>query len=71
MARKTGDGQIKVVPANEASWEDLQAVFGERGDAHGCQCQRYKLGNAHYAAAPFEARAQKSTAGNRMRARRR
>ncbi len=58
MARRTGDGQIKVVPANEASWEDLQAVFGERGDAHGCQCQRYKLGNAHYAAAPFEARAQ-------------
>jgi GNAT superfamily N-acetyltransferase len=58
MARTTQDGQIKVVPANEASWEDLQAVFGERGDAHGCQCQRYKMGNAHYAAAPFEARAQ-------------
>jgi GNAT superfamily N-acetyltransferase len=34
---------ISVVPANEASWEDLQAVFGTRGTASWCQCQRYKL----------------------------
>jgi GNAT superfamily N-acetyltransferase len=34
---------IRVVPANEASWEDLQAVFGARGDPHRCQCQRYKM----------------------------
>ena len=34
---------MKIVPANEASWEDIRAVFGERGDAHVCQCQRYKL----------------------------
>lgn len=34
---------IRVVPANEASWEDLQAVFGRRGAAPVCQCQRYKL----------------------------
>jgi GNAT superfamily N-acetyltransferase len=33
---------ISVVPANEASWDDLQAVFGTRGDASKCQCQRYK-----------------------------
>lgn len=58
MAQQAVDGEIAVVPANEASWEDLQAVFGTRGDAHGCQCQRYKMGNAHYAPAPFEARAQ-------------
>jgi GNAT superfamily N-acetyltransferase len=31
------------VPANEASWEDLQTVFGTRGQASRCQCQRYKL----------------------------
>jgi len=31
------------VPANEASWDDLQAVFGARGDASRCQCQRYKM----------------------------
>ena len=34
---------LRVVPANEASWDDLRAVFGERGDAYKCQCQRYKL----------------------------
>jgi GNAT superfamily N-acetyltransferase len=34
---------ISVVPANEASWEDLQTVFGTRGQASRCQCQRYKL----------------------------
>jgi GNAT superfamily N-acetyltransferase len=34
---------IAVVPANEASWEDLQTVFGTRGPACTCQCQRFKL----------------------------
>ena len=34
---------IRVVPANEASWDDLQTVFGTRGQASRCQCQRYKL----------------------------
>jgi GNAT superfamily N-acetyltransferase len=34
---------ISVLPANEASWDDLQAVFGARGYGALCQCQRYKL----------------------------
>ncbi len=34
---------MSVVPANEAAWQDLQAVFGTRGQAARCQCQRYKL----------------------------
>lgn len=34
---------LRVVPANEASWEDLQAVLGTRGNGARCQCQRYKL----------------------------
>jgi GNAT superfamily N-acetyltransferase len=34
---------IRVVPANEASWEDLQTIFGMRGTGASCQCQRYKL----------------------------
>ena len=34
---------MRIVPANEASWEDLQAIFGTRGTAARCQCQRYKL----------------------------
>jgi GNAT superfamily N-acetyltransferase len=34
---------ITIVPANEASWEDLQAVFGSSGDPARCWCQRYKM----------------------------
>ena len=34
---------VTIVPANEASWEDLQAVLGARGDPCRCQCQRYKM----------------------------
>jgi GNAT superfamily N-acetyltransferase len=34
---------LRVVPANEASWDDIQAVFGTRGTAPVCQCQRFKL----------------------------
>ena len=37
------NGEITVVPANEASCEDLRTVFGTRGSAAVCQCQRYKL----------------------------
>jgi GNAT superfamily N-acetyltransferase len=39
----TTDAAISVVPANEASWDDLQAVLGTRGDPSRCQCQRYKM----------------------------
>jgi len=34
---------LTIVPANEASWDDLRTVFGTRGTAARCQCQRYKL----------------------------
>ena len=37
-----------VVPANQASWEDLQAVFGAGGEARTCQCQWFKIGNAQW-----------------------
>jgi GNAT superfamily N-acetyltransferase len=36
-------GVIRVVAANEAGCDDLQSVFGARGTAAICQCQRYKL----------------------------
>lgn len=35
--------RLSVVAANEMSWEDVQAVFGTRGDATRCQCQRFKM----------------------------
>ncbi|USQ80990.1 GNAT family N-acetyltransferase [Ornithinimicrobium faecis] len=35
--------ELQIRPANEASWDDLQAIFGTRGSGARCQCQRYKL----------------------------
>lgn len=49
---------LQVVPANEARWEDLQAIFGSRGSAAGCQCQRFKLGyKESFGSFPVEERA--------------
>ena len=32
---------LSILPANQASWQDLQAVFGDR-DSGRCNCQRFK-----------------------------
>ena len=49
---------ISVVPANAASCEDLAAIFGSRGAAAGCRCQRYKLRRREsFASSPVEERA--------------
>jgi GNAT superfamily N-acetyltransferase len=48
--------EVHVLGANEASWDDLQAVFG-RGGAAKCQCQRIKLGDHDWFAMPVEERA--------------
>lgn len=37
----TGD-RLTIVPANEASWADLQAVFGQTGYPGRCYCQAFK-----------------------------
>ena len=37
------EAAISVVPANEAGCSDLQTLFGTRGAASWCQCQRYRL----------------------------
>jgi GNAT superfamily N-acetyltransferase len=34
---------MKIVPVGDASFDDLATVFGTRGSAALCQCQRYKL----------------------------
>lgn len=47
------DAGVVAVPANEASWADLQTVFGRRGAAVPCQCQRYKLEALARAAVDF------------------
>jgi GNAT superfamily N-acetyltransferase len=50
--------EVTVVPANEASWADLQTVFGTRGPASRCLCQRFKLARREsFASFPAEERA--------------
>jgi GNAT superfamily N-acetyltransferase len=39
-----GEQAVTIVPANEASWEDLEAVFGTRGNTSRCYCQRFRMG---------------------------
>ena len=43
MADMAMTPEVTIVPANEASWEDLRAVLGTRGDSSRCLCQRYKM----------------------------
>jgi GNAT superfamily N-acetyltransferase len=47
--------EVSVAPANEASWDDLRAVFG-RGGAATCGCQRVKLGDREWFAMPVDER---------------
>lgn len=48
---------ITVVPANQATCEDLQAIFGERGYAARCQCQMFKIGHPEWTSATRAERA--------------
>jgi GNAT superfamily N-acetyltransferase len=41
---------LRVVPANEASWADLDAIFGTTGDPAGCHCQWFKVARGEFAA---------------------
>ncbi|WP_205528488.1 GNAT family N-acetyltransferase [Desertimonas flava] len=54
------DGEASALtfrPANEATWDDIQAVFGTRGGASRCQCQRQVLGDGEWWHMPVEERA--------------
>lgn len=50
------ESTISIVPANEASWEDLQAILGTRGYGAYCQCQKFKIGHHEWTDAPLELR---------------
>ena len=52
--------QVRIVPANESTFEELQAILGGRGPGHRCQCQRYKLAPGEsFGAVPVEVRAER------------
>ena len=49
---------FSVRPANEATWEDLETVFGNRGPGPRCWCQRYRLASREsFGGFPAEERA--------------
>lgn len=51
---------LRIVPANKASCDDLDTVFGSRGAAAGCQCQRFKLARGEaFSKVPREERARR------------
>lgn len=52
----TTNATVTVVPANEASWEELQAVFGLRGYASRCQCQYFKIRDKDWSSVSLEER---------------
>jgi GNAT superfamily N-acetyltransferase len=41
--------RLTIVPADEASWEDLEAIFGTTDYPGRCHCQRYKIRASHWA----------------------
>jgi GNAT superfamily N-acetyltransferase len=51
------DPHVSVRPANEVSWEDIQTVFGTRGEAAACQCQYFKILNKDWSSVPVAERA--------------
>ena len=52
-----GPGALRIVPASDASWDDLQTVFGPRGVPPRCQCQYFRMTPAEWSASRPEERA--------------
>jgi GNAT superfamily N-acetyltransferase len=48
--------QLRIVPANQASWADLQAIFGETDYPGRCYCQRYKTRTCHWSTLTLQER---------------
>ena len=42
---------LRIVPAGEAPFADVESVFGTRGDPAGCWCQWYKLPRVNFGSA--------------------
>jgi ribosomal protein S18 acetylase RimI-like enzyme len=47
-SQQTSSGAVRVVPADEAPFADVEAVFGTRGDPATCWCQWYKIPGAEW-----------------------
>ncbi len=47
---------VTIVPANQASWADLQAIFGTTDYPSKCYCQHFKTRDCHWSSLTDEAR---------------
>lgn len=61
----TTGATIEIVPANQASQDDVQSVFGIRGEAARCQCQWFQGTRAEWESLPQEERAERLLAQTR------
>ena len=43
MAVPVQRGELRIVPANQATWQDLEAIFGTADYPYYCHCQRFKV----------------------------
>jgi hypothetical protein len=43
MTRPVAPSELRIVPANYASWQDLETIFGTADYPFHCQCQRFKV----------------------------
>jgi GNAT superfamily N-acetyltransferase len=48
--------ELTIVPANHASWADLQAIFGTAGYPGMCYCQHFKTRDRHWSSLSDEER---------------
>lgn len=60
-AKAPADAALHIVPANEASWDDLKAVL----TAGTCHCQRFKIPHAQWRSVSAAGRAQRFRAETR------
>ena len=44
----TRTGEVRIVPATPAIWDDVVAVFGTKGDPSRCWCQWFRMRNADW-----------------------
>ncbi|MFE5095017.1 GNAT family N-acetyltransferase [Streptomyces sp. NPDC056638] len=58
MPQQITDDRISIVPANEASWDDLQTIFGTTDYPSKCQCQRFKAPHSRWRSVDVDERAE-------------
>ncbi|MGH8793121.1 MAG: GNAT family N-acetyltransferase [Stackebrandtia sp.] len=59
MTEPITEDQLSIVPADEVSWDDLQAIFGAADYSSKCLCQRFKTQGWFWGTTTLEERAER------------